>query len=61
MTFFSAQTIDLEKRGVIRLGHYADVLVFYPNHIKTKATYENSHQLASGFDYVFVNGQIVYE
>ena len=61
MTFFPAQTIGIAKRGFIKSGNYVDVLVFNPRQIKANTTYENPHQLATGFDYVIVNGQVVYD
>lgn len=44
------------KRGVLRAGYAADVVVFAPERVVDKASFENPHQYASGFDYVFVNG-----
>jgi len=60
MTHFPAQTIGLQKRGLIQKGNFADLLIFDPTAIKANATYEKPHQLASGFEYVMVNGQITY-
>lgn len=61
MTFFPAQTIRLPKRGLLKAGYFADILVFAPENLKANATYENPHELATGFDYVFVNGKLVLE
>lgn len=57
MTGLSAQTIGLEDRGILKVGYKADLLIFDPLEIKANATYENPHQLATGFDFVIVNGQ----
>jgi N-acyl-D-aspartate/D-glutamate deacylase len=38
---------------------YADVMLFDPNTIIDKATYEKPHQLSVGVKYVFVNGVAV--
>jgi N-acyl-D-amino-acid deacylase len=40
---------------------YADVVVFDPNTIIDKATYEKPHQLSVGVKEVFVNGVEVLE
>jgi len=61
MTSFPAQTIGIYKRGIIKTGYFADLLIFDPQHIKANATYEKPHQLATGFDYVLVNGQLHYQ
>lgn len=58
MTGLSAKTLGIEKRGLLKENHYADLLIFNPEKIKANATYENPHQLASGFDFVIVNGQL---
>ena len=60
MTHFPAQTIGIPKRGLIQTGYFADLLVFTPDNIKANATYEKPHQLATGFEYVMVNGQVTY-
>ena len=61
MTYLPAQTIGIQKRGLIQKGYFADLLVFAPSQIKANATYENPHQLATGFEYVIVNGQVTYK
>ena len=61
MTHFPAQTIGIPKRGLIKVGYFADLLVFEPKNLKANATYENPHELATGFDHVFVNGKLVME
>ena len=58
MTGLSAQTIGLTDRGTIQVGKKADILIFDPKRVKANATYENPHQLATGFDWVIVNGQL---
>ncbi|MDF0716122.1 amidohydrolase family protein [Muricauda sp. 334s03] len=57
MTGLAAKTMGLQKRGVIQEGFKADLLLFAPADIKATATFENPHQLAEGFDEVWVNGK----
>jgi len=51
-----AAWLKLKKRGTLKVGNYADVVVFDPSTIKDNSTYEKPHQLASGVEAVFVNG-----
>jgi N-acyl-D-amino-acid deacylase len=58
MTSLPAQVFGFQDRGEIRAGALADVLVFDPAKVIEKATYVDPHQIAEGFDWVIVNGQI---
>ena len=51
-----AERLSIPDRGLLRAGMYADVVVFDPNTIIDKATYEKPHQLSVGVKEVFVNG-----
>jgi len=53
--------LRLAPRGLLRAGFAADVLIFDPNSVRDTATFEQPHQYATGFDYVFVNGSLVRE
>jgi acyl-homoserine-lactone acylase len=54
----TAQTLQLQDRGVIAEGKFADVIVFDPKTIADKATYVSPEVLAEGMRYVLVNGQL---
>ena len=43
---------------VLKVGHFADVVVFDPKTIRDTATFDDPHQYASGMKFVFVNGDI---
>lgn len=58
MSGLPAATLGLEDRGLIKPGFKADLLIFDPAEIRENATYENPHQLATGMDYVIINGRI---
>jgi N-acyl-D-amino-acid deacylase len=60
-TSFPAQRLGIRDRGLLREGHYADVLVFDLATIIDRATYENPHQFADGIAYVLVNGEVVLD
>jgi N-acyl-D-amino-acid deacylase len=57
----AAETVglDAQQRGLLKEGFAADILVFDPDKISDKATYEEPFQLAEGFDHVIVNGELV--
>ena len=54
-----AERLSIRDRGELREGMYADVMIFDPNTIIDRATYEKPHQLSEGVKYVLVNGTAV--
>ena len=56
LTTLPAENLKLRRRGALRPGYFADVVVFDPTTIADHATFENPHQLATGMVHVFVNG-----
>lgn len=57
-TWLPASTIGMTDRGLIALGMAADIVVFDPNTIIDRATYENPSQPSEGVKHVIVNGVI---
>ena len=51
-----ATNLKLKKRGELRTGNYADIVIFDPATVKDNATFEKPHQYATGVIDVFVNG-----
>jgi len=51
-----ARHLKLQKRGEIKTGYYADLVIFDPAKIADHATYDKPHQYATGMLDVFVNG-----
>jgi N-acyl-D-amino-acid deacylase len=51
-----ARTLRLDRRGELKEGYFADVVVFDPATIADKATFTQPHQYAVGMRHVFVNG-----
>lgn len=51
-----ATNLGLDRRGLLRSGYFADVVIFDPRTIADKATFEKPHQFAVGVRDVFVNG-----
>jgi N-acyl-D-amino-acid deacylase len=56
LTSFPAENLKLKKRGRLQQGYFADIVVFDPNKIIDKATYDRPHQLSIGVSSVIVNG-----
>ena len=61
MTSWPATRMRLSDRGVIRVGAWADVTVFDLDALEDRATYEKPTELASGVEYVLVNGVLVID
>jgi N-acyl-D-amino-acid deacylase len=55
-TSLPAQRMRLTDRGVLKLGMWADVVIFDPAAIRDLATFEQPNQLSQGMEYVLVNG-----
>jgi N-acyl-D-amino-acid deacylase len=56
MTSLPAENLKLDRRGRLKVGYFADVVVFDPAKVQDHATYERPHQYATGVIHVFVNG-----
>jgi N-acyl-D-amino-acid deacylase len=56
LTALPANNLKLEKRGTLKPGFFADVVVFDPAKIQDHATFEKPQQYATGVRDVFVNG-----
>jgi N-acyl-D-amino-acid deacylase len=54
-----ASNLGLDRRGLLREGYFADVVVFDPVTIADRATYDKPHQYAVGMRHVLVNGKQV--
>ena len=51
-----ATNLKIQKRGELKTGNYADIVIFDPEKIKDNATFDKPHQYAEGMIHVFVNG-----
>jgi N-acyl-D-amino-acid deacylase len=56
LTGFPADNLGIKNRGYLKPGFFADVVIFDPNVIEDKATFEEPLQFAVGVEDVFVNG-----
>jgi N-acyl-D-amino-acid deacylase len=58
LTSFPADLLSLPDRGRLRVGAFADVVIFDPETFTDHATYAEPMQYATGVTDVFVNGQL---
>ncbi len=56
LTGFPAATLSLSDRGMLKVGDFADVVMFDPATVQDHSTYERPQQLATGVEDVWVNG-----
>ncbi len=56
MTSFPATNLGIKRRGSLKPGYYADVVVFDPAKVQDHATFAKPQQLSTGVDHVWVNG-----
>ena len=61
MTSLPAARLRLSDRGLLRAGMAADIVVFDPERVIDRATFDDPHRYAEGIDVVIVNGQVVLD
>ena len=61
MTSTPAQRLGLNNRGLLKEGLIADLVVFNPQTVIDKATFDEPKKYPAGIDYVLVNGAIVVD
>ena len=60
MTSLPAAHFGMTERGAIRPGAFADLVLFDPERVIDRATYEDPRQSAAGIEVVLVNGRPVW-
>ena len=61
MTALPAKNIGIKDRGILKENMKADIVLFNPETIIDKATFEKPHQYPEGIHYVLVNGQLAID
>ena len=61
MTSLPASRLGLQQRGEIRVGWFADLVVFDPETVIDRSTFVEPHRYPAGIPYVMVNGQLAVD
>ena len=61
MTGLSASEFQLTSRGFIKVGYFADLVLFDPLTIKDIASFTSPCDVSTGIEQVWVNGQLSYQ
>lgn len=59
MTSLPARAMGLERKGLVRPGMDADLVVFRPTVVDSRASYDRPRRFPSGIPHVIVNGEFV--
>jgi N-acyl-D-amino-acid deacylase len=51
-----ASNLKIQKRGLLKPGYFADLVIFDPEKVQDHATFEKPHAYSTGISHVFVNG-----
>jgi N-acyl-D-amino-acid deacylase len=57
ITMLPALTFNIKKRGILKKGYFADIIIFDSKEIIDRATFEEPFLQPKGIYYVFVNGK----
>jgi N-acyl-D-amino-acid deacylase len=60
MTSLSARNLGIGRRGLIREGYYADLVIFDEQIVRDMSTIDEPQKISAGIEKVFVNGAEVY-
>lgn len=56
LSLLPAQTLNIQKRGRLAPGYFADIAIFDPDSIKDHASFDDPHHYSTGVKHVLVNG-----
>lgn len=57
----TANILQIPKRGAIKEGYYADIIIFDPEIFGDKADYDDPFQFSVGLEYSLINGKLSVE
>ena len=60
VTMLPASILGLDNRGMIKEGYQADIMVFNPETIRDRATFEEN-MYSEGVEYLLINGKFAID
>ena len=61
MTSLPAKRLGWKDRGTLKVGNFADLVLFNPDTVIDRSTFEKPFELPIGIERVFVNGQLTWD
>jgi N-acyl-D-amino-acid deacylase len=61
MTSLPARRLGWKDRGTLRIGNFADLVLFNPDTVIDRSTFEKPFEPPAGIEKVFVNGQLTWD
>jgi len=61
MTSLPAKRLKWKDRGILKVGNFADLVLFNPDTVIDRSTFEKPFELPTGIEKVFVNGQLTWD
>jgi N-acyl-D-amino-acid deacylase len=61
MTSLPAKRLGWKDRGTLKVGNFADLVLFNPDTVLDRSTFEKPFELPYGIEKVFVNGQLTWD
>ena len=61
MTGLPAQRLGWKDRGILRDGAFADLVLFNPDTVIDRSTFQKPFELPTGIEKVFTNGVLVWD
>jgi N-acyl-D-amino-acid deacylase len=61
MTSLPARRLGWKDRGTLKVGNFADLVLFNPDTVMDRSTFEKPFELPVGIEKVFVNGQLTWD
>lgn len=61
MTSKPAEVFGFRRRGVLKVGNFADIVIFNPETVLDKGTFIDPIQFPIGIEYVIINGSVVLD